>query len=149
METLVCATFVVIFNHAFSYILTVETMGDEMGISGMQHEDLHDAAMSLSNMTVLSDIDVQGEPGRFHLTSLGVYVQLFQFSTIFFSGRLPHGGTPPLGPPGKLPAPWSTRCVVIGYPSGSYVNGILRQAIAVVPYQKHPLYLTPEMVGVK
>ena len=120
-----------------------------MGQSGMHHSDDRDSIIGLSNMTVLSDTVPNGEPGRFHLTSLGVYIQLHTFYSIFFSGCLLHGGTSPLAPPGKTPPPWSCRCVVIGYPAGTYTNGTVRQALAVVPLRQEPLYLTPEMIGVK
>ena len=116
---------------------------------GGKHDDKHDSVLSLSNMTVLSDMPDSYEPGRFHLVGLGVYVQLSTFRSIYFSGRLQHGGTSPLAPPGMQPVSWACRCVVIGYPAGAYVNGVGRQALAILPYKKEPLYLTPEMVGVK
>ena len=124
-------------------------LGTEMGVFGGGHRDDNDSTLSLSNMTVLSDLAPGMEPGRFHLLGIGVYAQLHTFSSIFFSGRVAHGGTAPLGLPGQDPPPWSARCVVIGYPSGPFINGTIRQAMAVVPFRQDPLYLSPEMCDVK
>lgn len=132
-----------------------ESLRGDMGISGDAHEDIHDSEMSLSNMTVLSDIpesdnDERGyEPGRFHLIGLGIYVQLHAFQSIYFSGRLRHGGTAPLAPPGEPPCSWACRCVVISYPSSLYVTGFIRQAFATLPFSNELLYLSPEMTGVR
>ena len=64
-----------------------------MGGAGGQHADDNDSAMSLSNMTILSDVG-PCEPGRFHLTGLGVFIQLFTFRSIYFAGRLTHRSCP-------------------------------------------------------
>lgn len=119
-----------------------------MGEAGEVHCDDKDSILSLANITVLSDVGTC-EPGRFHLTSLGIYTQLSTFRTIYFTGRLPHAGTAPLGPPGKSAPKWACRCVVVSYPPGVYTNGVVRQALAAIPFLEYPLYLTPEMVGVK
>lgn len=111
--------------------------------------------MGLSNMTVLSDIpdsahssELYYEPGRFHLIGLGVYMQLVSLRSIYFPGRLRHGGTAPLAPPGHSPVPWAYRCIVISYPSSAYISGFIRQAIAALPFSNELLYLSPEMTGV-
>lgn len=124
-----------------------------MGISGDAHEDEHDSELSFSNMTVLSDTDTSEgdepyEPGRFHLIGLGVYTQLYTFRSIYFTGRLRHGGTAPLAPMGQSAAPWAYRCVIISYPAGAYVSGLIRQAFATLPFNDELLYLSPEMTGV-
>ena len=121
-----------------------------MGFFGGKHSDDRDSALSLSQMTVLTDIPEAHEPGRFHLPGLGMYVTLETYRGIYFSGRMKHGGTPPLAPAGQEPPAWAARCVVICYPSGAYVNGVTRQAIGSLSCLNDlPLYLTPEMVGIK
>ena len=105
-------------------------------------------------MTVLSDLpDEPGwEPGRFHLLTLGVYITLEPFRAMFFTGRLRHGGTAPLQPPGDNQPPipeWAYRLTAIGYPSRRIVEGDVRHSLAALPHKKDPLYLTQEMTGVK
>ena len=124
-----------------------------MGFYGAEHTDDNDSPASFSVMVVLSDLpDKRGwEPGRFHLLPLGVYVTLVPFLTVFFSGRLRHGGTAPLQPPsvnGPVPG-WAYRLVAIGYPARRIVEGNVRHALAALPFQPDPLYLTQEMTGVK
>ena len=126
-----------------------EGLGDDLGLFGRKHADDKDCTFSMSVMVVLSDLPPDHEPGRFHIPGLGIYVQLETFSTIFFSGRLQHGGTPPLGPAGQPAEDWACRCVVIGYPSGAYVNGTIRHALGALPHKKEPLYLAPEMIGIE
>ncbi len=62
--------------------------------------DTHDHAACLSCMLVVSDLpDGEGwEPGRFHFLAHGFYINLEAHYTVYFSGRLPHGGTAPLAP---------------------------------------------------
>lgn len=116
---------------------------------GGKHTDDKDSVLGLSNMTVLSDVPDDYEPGRFHLVGQGVYVQLPKFRSIHFSGRLAHGGTAPLAPPGMAAIAWAIRCVLISYPSGPWNEGTCRQALAALPQIKDgPLYLTPEMTGI-
>lgn len=126
-----------------------EGLKDEMGLFGDIHSDDRDSVIGYSNMTVLSDVPEDYEPGRFHLVAQGVFVQLPKFRTIHFSGRLLHGGTAPLAPPGQAPIEWACRLVCISYPSGAWVHGTCRQALAALPQIKgDPLYLTPEMIGI-
>lgn len=138
---------------------TEDSLKTDMGISGDAHEDTHDSELGFSNMMVLSDIpgsdpekedpeEGEYEPGRLHLIGLGLYTQLFTFRSIYFTGRLRHGGTAPLAPVGKPAQPWAYRCVIITYPSGAYVSGLIRQAFATLPFRDEVLYLSPEMTGV-
>lgn len=116
---------------------------------GGRHANDNDSAASLSNMTVLSDHPDSYEPDRFHLVGVGVYTQLSTYRSIYFCGRLEHGGTAPMAPAGEEPVSWAVCCVVVFYPAGVYVNGVGRQAIAALPYKQEPLYLSPEMIGIK
>ena len=131
-----------------------ESLGNDMGESGVAHEDVHDSELGMSNMMVFSDIGDEeiGEdgyqPGRFHLIGLGVYIQLFTFRSIYFPGRLRHAGTSPLAPRGEEAAKWACRCVIISYPSSAYLKGTIRQAFAALPFGGDLLYLSPEMTGV-
>ena len=100
-------------------------------------------------MTVLSDVEKGGEPGRLHLTGAGVFIQLHPFLNVWFSGQMAHVGTPALRSGKRGSKNWGVRCVVISYPSGMFVDGTGRQAIGLLPFQSEPLYLTPEMVGLK
>lgn len=68
---------------------------------------------------------------------------------IFFSGRLPHGGTAPLAPPGEEVPPWAIRCILIGYPARAIIEGEARHSLVALPRQAEPLYISPEMTGVK
>ena len=78
-----------------------------------------------------------------------MFITLELYSVVFFSGRLVHGGTAPLAPPGDdPPPPWSYRNVVIGYPSSLILRGTARHAFGAMPLDKEPLYITPEMSGV-
>lgn len=104
-------------------------------------------------MAVLSNLpNYEGwEPSCFHLLPLGAYVMLAPFLTVFFSGRLYHGGTAPLQPPkDSQPLPkWAYRIVAIGYPSRQIVEGDVCHALTALSFQSEPLYLTQEMTGVK
>lgn len=125
----------------------------EMKTFGATHTDKKDAVIGLTGMLVVSDLPDDHEPGRLHLPGLGIYVELNLHRIVFFSGRRVHGGTPPLAPRGQDPPKWAARCMVVCYPSGAYVNGVVRQCMAAVPCRKCkediPLYLSPEMVGIK
>ena len=92
-------------------------MGERFGGS---HADDRDAVTGLSSMTVLSDLpgNPDYDPGRFHILLLGIYVVLEPFANFYFSGRMQHGGTPPIAPRGQEPESWQYRAVVISYPSG-------------------------------
>ncbi|KAJ3553559.1 hypothetical protein NM688_g3547 [Phlebia brevispora] len=106
----------------------------QMHIFGDSHTDKHDAVTGLSSMTVLSDLpDLPGqELGCFH----------------FLAGRLPHRGTAPLAAPGSEAAPWAYRCVLIGYPPRTIMEGNIRHTLAALPHRAEPLYISPEMTGV-
>lgn len=134
-------------------LFTEESLASALGFFGGAHTDENDAAAGFSCMTVLSDLpDEEGwEPGRFHLLTLGAFVTLEPFLVVFFTGRLRHGGTAPLQPPGDVKPlpPWAYRLTAIGYPSRRIVEGDVRHALAALPHRKEPLYLTQEMTGVK
>ncbi|KAF7789175.1 hypothetical protein EIP86_000112 [Pleurotus ostreatoroseus] len=89
------------------------------------------------------------EPGRFHFLSHGFYVRLETFYAVYFSGRLLHGGTAPLAAPGRRIPSWAYRCVLIGYPPKYIMEGDIRHTLAALPHRAEPLYITPEMTGVK
>ena len=123
----------------------------EMKIGGVSHMDTHDAAACLSCMLVISDLPKGDgwEPGRFHFLAHGFYINLEPHYTVYFSGRLPHGGTAPLAPPGQKAPNWAYRTVVIGYPPKYIMNGEVRHSLAALPNKAEPLYISPEMTGVK
>ena len=120
-----------------------------MDIFGTAHRDEHDSAVAFSVMIPLSDLpDTDGwEPGRFHFITRGFYVSLAKYNIIYFSGRLPHGGTAPLAPGCDQPPSWAIRFVLIGYPPRALVEGSARHTFAALPQGE--LFLTPEMTGMK
>ncbi|KAF7797785.1 hypothetical protein EIP86_008987 [Pleurotus ostreatoroseus] len=117
---------------------------------GGEHCDFKDCAASLSSMTVTSKLpDGPGwQGGRFHLLALGIYVRLVRWRVVFFSGRLRHGGTSPLAPPGETATPGAFRMVVIGYPPETIVEGRVKHAFAALPHTSDPLWITQEMSGI-
>lgn len=130
--------------------LTDVTLADVMGERfGGGHEDTEDSESQVSSMTGLSDVPPNYDPGRFYLLALGVFVELSSCINVYFCGRLRHGGTPPLAPPGEQPLPSAYRMVVIAYPPRRIVSGQTRHAIGAVQRSGDPLYLSPEMTGVK
>ena len=121
-----------------------------MEFFGDIHVDRYDDVTGFSCMTVLSCLTGEEgeEPGRFHLVTRGMYIVLHPLHSLFFSGRLPHGGTPPLAPPGRTPPKTALRCVLIGYPSSCILSGMGRHTLAA--YRKGlPLHITPEMTGIQ
>ncbi|EPT00498.1 hypothetical protein FOMPIDRAFT_1049542 [Fomitopsis schrenkii] len=69
--------------------------------------------------------------GRFHLLSLGVYVDLANIHVVFFSGRLHHSGTPPLAPQGvEEIAHWAYHFVLILYPASKLLLGTSKIALS-------------------
>lgn len=122
-------------------------MGERFGGS---HADDRDAVTGLSSMTVLSDLpgNPDYDPGRFHILLLGIYVVLEPFANFYFSGRMQHGGTPPIAPRGQEPESWQYRAVVISYPSGKVQQGLVRHAFASMSPEGDPFFLSPEMTGV-
>ena len=117
-----------------------------MEFFGDVHVDKNDDVTGFSCMTVLSALTGEKgeEPGRFHLLTRGMYLVLHPLQSLFFSGRLPHGGTPPLAPPGRSPPPSALRCILIGYPSRAILSGGSRHTLAAYRPEE-PLYVTPEM----
>lgn len=122
-----------------------------MGHYGNGHTDGHDSPTGFSCIIPVSDLTGEPgeEPGRFHFISRGFYVVLEPMVTIFFSGRQLHGGTAPLAPPGKVAPSWALRCILVGYPSRAILEGSARHCLAALPHRAEPVYLTPEMTGVK
>ena len=102
-------------------------------------------------MTVLSDLPDMPlyDPGRLHIISLGVYVELKPFRNLYFSGRLQHGGTPSIAPPDIQVEPWHYRMVAVAYPPAKLLCGSTRHAFASVSLKGDPLCITPEMTGLR
>ncbi len=102
-------------------------------------------------MFVFSDLpEEEGvDPGRFHFLNYGFYVSLDVGYTFFFSGLHQHGGTAPLAPPDTDAPEWAVRGVLIGYPPRTIMQGNVRHTLAALPHRAEPLYITPEMTGVK
>lgn len=131
-------------------MLLDDSLARDMKFFGQIHTDKHDDVTGFSCMTPLSDLTKKDgeEPGRFHFISRRFYVNLTPLANIFFSGRLPHGGTAPLSPPGTVPPPWALRCILIAYPAGAIVSGGARHALGALPFRQ-PMYISPEMTGVQ
>ena len=117
---------------------------------GESHSDDADAPAGLSSMVSLSDLpgDTAYDHGRFHIAALGVYVVLKPYLTIFFCGRLQHGGTGPIAPRGQTAEPWHYRLVSIAYPSGKIQAGECRHSFAGQSTSGDPLLISPEMTGI-
>lgn len=120
-----------------------------MGFFGGDHIDEMDLAAGLSAMVVGSHLPDTYEAGRFHLLSLGVYVDLANIHVVFFSGRLRHSGTPPLAPPGvEEIAHWAYRFVLILYPASRLMLGTSKTVLAATSAQDkkdRPLTVPPEL----
>ena len=102
-----------------------------MGFFGGDHTDEMDLAAGLSAMVVGSHLPEDYEAGRFHLLSLGVYVDLGKIHVVYFSGRLWHSGTPPLAPPGSQEvATWAYCFVLILYPASRLLLGTSKTVLA-------------------
>ena len=91
---------------------------------GGDHTDQGDSPCGLSAMVPCSDLPDGYEAGRFHLLSLGVFIVLDKIPVVYFTGRLLHGGTPPLAPSTVTHIePWAYRCVLIFYPASRIISG--------------------------
>ncbi|KAI0084163.1 hypothetical protein BDY19DRAFT_910009 [Irpex rosettiformis] len=120
---------------------------DDQGFFSGVHRDKGDAVNGHSADLVGSDLPTVAEPGQFHLVGLGVYFRLTYMSQIFFTGLLPHGGTPPLIPEDVEIEGWETRMFLISYPASSMLNGEARHPYASLSYEEFPLYIPPEATG--
>lgn len=110
----------------------------------MDHGDAgHGHSAGLSG----SDLPRHAEPGRFHLVGQGVYFSLTYLSQVFFTGLLPHGGTPPLVPEHIEIEGWETRMFLISYPASSMLTGQARHPCMALPYEDFPVYVPPEITG--
>ena len=127
------------------------SLADDMKLFGVAHRDKRDAVTGMSCMLVNSDLpDEEGEePGRFHFLAWGFWVRLDLWLTVYFSGQLPHGGTAPITALGKTAQHWACRSVLIGYPPRMIMEGDVRHSLAALPHSDQPLYITPEMTGIK
>ncbi|KAL5476487.1 hypothetical protein ACEPAI_3344 [Sanghuangporus weigelae] len=63
--------------------------------AGRIHEDEGDDPASLTTIVSLSESRWNVHPGCFFVLALGVYVDLQEFSTVTFSGRMAHGANEP------------------------------------------------------
>ena len=137
------------------YVMLTQTnkdgnMAGQISFFGESHRDRNDFPGSLSCMIPTSDLQQRQfeEPGRFHLLTRGVYVNLDPFCPIFFSGLLPHGGTSSIAPPGETAPAWAHRSVFVAYSPQNIMNGTTRHSFTDIPRQAVPLHISPEMVGV-
>ena len=98
---------------ALQFTYAEELLAKDMKFFGQIHTDKHDDVTGFSCMTPLSDLTKKDgeEPGCFHFITRGFYVNLLPLANIFFSGRLPHGGTAPLSPPDEHPPSWASSQV--------------------------------------
>ena len=102
-----------------------------MGFFDGNHTDEMDLAAGLSAMIIGSNLPETYEAGRFHLLSLGLYVDLGNIHVVFCSGRLCHSGTPPLAPPGiEEVAHWAYHFVLILYPASRLMLGTSKTVLA-------------------
>lgn len=131
-------------------LFLVGKLSDDMIFFGIPHCDGCDFAASFSCMQVISKLPEEDgwQGGRFHLLALGCYVKLERWRTIYFSGRLRHGGTAPLAPKGQKAPAGTFRVVVIGYPPETMIGGHIRHALAAMPFTSEPLWLTQEMTSI-
>ena len=118
---------------------------NEQGFFGGEHVDQGDLACGLSGMVPCSDLPPGYEAGRFHLLSVGIFCVLDKVSVVYFTGRLRHGGTPPLAPSGAEEiVPWAYRCVLIFYPASRIVTGTNRPYMAATGVPGDGIYLPKE-----
>ncbi|KAI0734718.1 hypothetical protein BC629DRAFT_1301500, partial [Irpex lacteus] len=119
----------------------------EQGLFGGVHTDGGDAGNGYSVALVGSDLPKHAEPGRFHLVGQGAYFTLEYRAQIFFTGLLPHSGTPPIIPAEYPIEGWELRMLLISYPASDIISGEARAPLTHLPYEDFPLHLTPEMTG--
>ena len=118
----------------------------EQGMFGGEHTDQGDSPCGLSAMVPCSDLPPGYQAGRFHLLSLGVYVVLDQIPVVYFTGRLLHGGTPPLAPPSATEVEqWAYRCVLIFYPASRIISGSTQMYMAASGIPDRGITLPYEM----
>ena len=132
----------------FAEVVLIDgSLATAMQFWGGEHADDGDSALSLTAMTVVSELpDGPGwEPGRFHLLSVGVFITLVKFLVVFFTGRIYHGGTAPMAPEGEDAPDDAYRLMLIAYPPKKVVEGGARHSFAALPHQHEPLYVGPEI----
>lgn len=68
---------------------------------------------------------------------------------MYFTGRLPHGGTPPIAPDGVTIPSWACRVIFVLYPPRASLLGIVKHALAALPIRTDDttLFMSPEMSG--
>lgn len=120
-----------------------------MGFYGGDHDDKYDFAGSFSCMITCSSLPTGYEDGRFHILALGCYISLSEVQAVYFTGRLRHGGTPPLAPPGvskEALDPSAYRCVVICYPASRIITGATRIPMCAGTNGGEPISIAIEML---
>ncbi|KAI0083169.1 hypothetical protein BDY19DRAFT_998784 [Irpex rosettiformis] len=129
------------------HLKDVAKFKDAQGFFSGMHQDEGDAGNGHSAALGGSDLPPYAEPGRFHLVGQGVYFTLDYRAQIFFTGLLPHRGTPPLIPPEYKIEGWEIRMLLISYPASDILSGEARAPLTHLPYEDFPLHITPEMTG--
>lgn len=105
----------------------------EMGVFGGIHMDSYDLAAGYSAMVTCCDVPEGYDPGTFHLVTFGVFIRLDVVPVALFSGRYPHGGSPPLAPPGVTELDKSAyRCILICYPASRVLMGGAKMPMAAM-----------------
>ena len=115
------------------------------------HTDKKDDAGGQSLMLSLTSLPKNEgyEYGRFHLLAFGVYIVLDPLKLMGFSGLRKHGGTPPLSPPGKAPAPSAYRLMVVLYPPASMLSQSSSQRDGFASLPNNEIFtVAPEMSSV-
>lgn len=101
-----------------------------LGKAGAPHYDSHDCQQAYTCMFAMCNFAKYGiHPGMFHLLELGLYVELFNYRFIYFSGLHFHAGSPPRAPFGVPIPDDAVRFVEIHYPNEHLLSGLSVPAV--------------------
>nr|GAT55917.1 predicted protein [Mycena chlorophos] len=123
------------------------SLSGDLGPFGDGHYDGKDLGPAMSNMAIGLDVDLSDcDPGLFFILDLFVFIEMDNDTSINFSGRRRHGGTPAVCRSTGKPVE-GYRIVVISYPPQRMLNGTAR--LNLCPLGKGGvLCITPEMLHV-
>ncbi|KAJ3535176.1 hypothetical protein NMY22_g6606 [Coprinellus aureogranulatus] len=120
---------------------------EHLGTRGKIHYDPGDHPGLLSSLVSNPRIPEGYHPGLFCLLYLGVFVRLYQYVVLNFSGRQAHVATAPSAPPGVDPAPHAVRNVWIGYPNRGMLDGSGIYQLSADRTGKDIVKFPPELVN--
>ncbi|TRM55520.1 hypothetical protein BD626DRAFT_542385 [Schizophyllum amplum] len=110
-----------------------QSLKEQMGKSGDNHIDPHDAHAVLSTMLCHPSLPTGHQGGRFHVLPLGTYFKTDKPTVAGFSSLFKHSGTPPLAPPGCTePSLAAVRLNIILYSHQHVLEGTAYSTLATL-----------------